>query len=315
MAQRRKVSNLLALGVLALLVPGEALHPYRIATLLRETGKEHDMGIKWGSFYTVIANLEKHGFIEAVEENRAGRRPERTEYVITPAGRAEMHDWLSELVGTPATEAGTFESALSVLGVLPPDDVVRLLNERLSRLTGDIESMKADLAASTQVPRVFLIEVEFALAMREAEAAWVRHLLTELDEGTMSGLAEWREWHEHGSRPEHWDAMLAERFEGGEPSGDASPGESAATATAAPAVAEPPAKKKAKKPSAKTSAHGDSGRLPKVTWEPFGTDGTGTNDGAGENDAAGEKNPAGGTNEAGSAPAPDPRHPHQEGEA
>lgn len=255
MAQRRKVSNLLALGVLALLVPGEALHPYRIATLLRETGKEHDMRIKWGSFYTVIANLEKHGFIEAVDENRAGRRPERTEYVITPAGRAEMHDWLSELVGTPATEAGTFESALSVLGVLPPDDVVRLLNERLSRLDGDIAAMKADLAASGQVPRVFLIEVEFALAMREAEAAWVRHLLTELDEGTMSGLAEWREWHEHGSRPVHWDAMLGER------SGEATGSEDGGPQGAAP-------ENDATRPKNEPPA-----RLPKVTWEPFETDG------------------------------------------
>lgn len=208
MARRRKVGNLLALGILALLVPGDPLHPYRIATLLRRTGKEHDMRIKWGSFYTVVANLEKHGFIEATEAEREGRRPERTAYTITEAGRAELRDWLAELVGTPTVDAGPFESALSVLGVLPPDDVVRLLEERLANLDAEITAARLSLGASEGVPRVFLIEVEYSLAMREAEAAWVRHFLRELDEGTMSGLAEWRAWHEHGGRPAAWDALL-----------------------------------------------------------------------------------------------------------
>lgn len=208
MTRRRKVSNLLALGVLALLVPGEPLHPYRIATLLKRTGKEHDMRIKWGSFYTVVANLEKYGFIAAVETDRDGRRPERTAYVITGEGRAELRDWVAELVGTPETEAGKFESALSVLGVLPPGDVNRLLTERADRLEAEIAEGRKTLEASTEVPRVFLIEVEYSLAMREAEAAWVRGLLKELGEGTMSGLAEWRRWHESGVESAEWAALL-----------------------------------------------------------------------------------------------------------
>ena len=55
--------------------------------MLRRTGKEQDMKIKWGSFYTVIENLEKHGLIEAVGSDRDGRRPERTLYASpTPGG-------------------------------------------------------------------------------------------------------------------------------------------------------------------------------------------------------------------------------------
>src|SRR3954452_20859240 len=77
MAKRRKVGNLLALGLLALLVPGGPMHPYEMATMLRRTGKEQDLSIKWGSLYTVVGNLEKHGFIAAVDTARAGRRPER----------------------------------------------------------------------------------------------------------------------------------------------------------------------------------------------------------------------------------------------
>ena len=89
MAKRRKVGNLLALAILALLVPGRPMHPYEMATVLRKTGKERDFRIKWGSLYTVVQNLERHGFIEEAGSDRAGRRPERTRYAITGPGRAE----------------------------------------------------------------------------------------------------------------------------------------------------------------------------------------------------------------------------------
>src|ERR1041385_2147674 len=114
MAKRRKVGNLLALGLLAFLMPGQPLHPYELANLLRRTGKERDLKIKWGSLYTVVQNLEKHGFVEVAGVDRDGRRPERTRYTITDAGRAELRDWIRELVGEPSEEPSTFEAALSV---------------------------------------------------------------------------------------------------------------------------------------------------------------------------------------------------------
>ena len=63
------------------------MHPYEMAATMRERGKEQNMKIKWGSLYTVVQNLEKHGFIAATETSRQGRRPERTVYAITDAGR------------------------------------------------------------------------------------------------------------------------------------------------------------------------------------------------------------------------------------
>jgi DNA-binding PadR family transcriptional regulator len=210
MAKRRKVSNLLALALLALLVPGNPMHPYEMASVLRRTGKERDMKIKWGSLYTVVQNLEKHGFIEATSSIREGRRPERTVYAITDAGRAELKDWLHDLVAVPEPEYPRFEAALSVLGVLPPDEATALLEERLRALDDGIAAERAVLKESSHVPRVFLIEAEYALAMREAEAAWVRSLLKELAEGTLSGVAEWRDFHETGRVSAEWTQLLAE---------------------------------------------------------------------------------------------------------
>jgi DNA-binding PadR family transcriptional regulator len=215
MARRRRVNNLLGLAVLAFLMSGRPIHPYELAGLLRRTGKEHDIKIKWGSFYTVIANLEKHGLIEAVGSDRDGRRPERTLYTITDAGRAETADWLRELIAVPETEFPHFEAALSVLGVLSPDEVTQLLGARATALEERVAQDRTQLdQAGKAVPRIFLIESEYALAMREAELAWIRSLLAELTAGTLPGMAAWREYHRTGQMPSELTDLL---FEGGQP--------------------------------------------------------------------------------------------------
>ena len=97
---KRKIANTLALAVLGLLQE-RPMHPYEMASVLRERGKDQDMPIKWGSLYTVVANLEKHGLVAATGSVRQGGRPERTVYAITDAGRAELTDWVRELLADP----------------------------------------------------------------------------------------------------------------------------------------------------------------------------------------------------------------------
>jgi DNA-binding PadR family transcriptional regulator len=192
---------LLALAVLSTLVQ-RPMHPYEMASLLRTRGKERDMKIKWGSLYTVVQNLEKHGLVEATESVRQGGRPERTIYRLTDAGREELEDWVRELVSTPEPEQRRFEAGLSVLGILPPDEAMSLLRQRLGLLEEAITGQRVMLAqASQEIPRVFLVEGEYDLALREAEAAWVRSLLEELTTGSLSGIQLWRAWHETGQMP------------------------------------------------------------------------------------------------------------------
>lgn len=201
MAKRRKVDNLLALAVLALAVE-RPMHPYEMATHLRDRGKDQSIEIKWGSLYTVVRNLEKHGFLEAIETVREGRRPERTVYRATDAGRAEMEDWLRELIGTPEKEYPRFEAALSLLPGLHPDEVRQLLTDRLTTLREEIDrSQKTLAAAGEQMPRLFLIESEYYLALQRAEVEWVEALLAELADGSFPGLDLWRRFHETGEIP------------------------------------------------------------------------------------------------------------------
>jgi DNA-binding PadR family transcriptional regulator len=198
MATRRKVGNLLALTVLTQLTE-RPMHPYELASVLRARGKDSSIKIKWGSLYTVMQNLEKHGFVEATGTRREGRRPERTIYAITPAGRAEMLDWMRELVGAPEREYTRFEAALSEIAVLHPDEVVELLEQRVRILdTEAAEERIAFASLAKGLPRIFLIEVEYHAAIRAAEIEWIRALLKEIRDGTLTGVDGWREWHETG---------------------------------------------------------------------------------------------------------------------
>jgi DNA-binding PadR family transcriptional regulator len=199
--KRRRVNNLLALAVLSALVQRPA-HPYELGRVLRDWGKDQDMGIKWGSLYTVVRNLDKHGLIAATHSDREGARPERTVYEITDEGRAELLDWARELLAEPEPEHPRFTAGLSVLAVLPPAEVIELLSRRLDGLQADLTARRAALAGhAAEIPRLFLVENEYELALREAEATWVRTLLDELRSGTYPGLVEWTAWHTTGELP------------------------------------------------------------------------------------------------------------------
>ena len=194
---RRRVSNPLALAVLGCLAE-RSMHPYEISTTLRARGKETSIRLNYGSLYSVVESLQKHGLIAARETTREGRRPERTVYEITPAGRDEFEDWLAELLSTPVRDFHSLEAGLSLMAGLPPDEVARLLAERAGRLQMEIGALDAMLAYSAEqkLPEVFLVESHFRRAMLSAELDFVGRLAEDIRSGAFGGTAVWRRMHE-----------------------------------------------------------------------------------------------------------------------
>jgi DNA-binding PadR family transcriptional regulator len=209
MGEKRKVANLLALAILATVVE-RPMHRYEMASVMRARGKERDMDIKWGSLYTVVQNLERNGYLEPIGVTRQRARPERTVYQITDAGRDELVAWTRELIAEPQPEHTRFVAGLSVLVVLTPQDVVDLLRRRLQRLTESIDALQAEVEKAAHVPRLFLIEDEYRIAMSQAEVEWTRSLTDELSSGTFPHLDAWHQWHESGTVPAEF-TELAER--------------------------------------------------------------------------------------------------------
>ncbi|MFB7213253.1 PadR family transcriptional regulator [Streptomyces sp. NPDC056255] len=203
-AERRKLSNPLALTVMVLLAE-RSMHPYEIAQTLRRRGKEHSVKINFGSLYTVVQNLEKHGYVEVAGVQRQGNRPERTLYGITEAGRAEMVDWLSDLLAVPAAEYPVFETALALLPVLPPHEVAELLETRAAALAIQSAALRGVLGQlGEKLPRIFVIETEYQLHMIDAQLEWIKKFRDELSDETISGIEEWKSFHETGAIPPDW---------------------------------------------------------------------------------------------------------------
>jgi DNA-binding PadR family transcriptional regulator len=193
-ASRRKVSNPLALAVMALLYE-RPMHPYEMVTLMRERGKHETVRLRYSSLYSVVSALEREGLILPRETVREGKRPERTIYEITDAGREEFLTWLRELLREPVKEYTQFAAGLSFLPGLPPEEAMALLEERVGRLeveTGEMRSRLDDAREQYKLPRLFVVESEHELMLREAELEWVRGIIKDMEAGELGDLSEWR---------------------------------------------------------------------------------------------------------------------------
>ncbi|MET8145873.1 PadR family transcriptional regulator [Sphaerisporangium sp. NPDC005288] len=181
MEKRRKVSNPLALAVLVYLM-AEPMHAYELGRRLQEHGKDRSIKYNRGSLYMVVEQLRKAGFVAERETVRDTQRPERTIYGITEAGRAELYDWMRELVAVPREEYPSFGVALSLLAVLAPAEGAGLLGHRLAALTEQAEEVRGVLrqAGEDQVHWVFLAEERYRLALVEAEIRFAADLAESL---------------------------------------------------------------------------------------------------------------------------------------
>jgi DNA-binding PadR family transcriptional regulator len=194
---RRRVSNPLALAVLGCLAE-RPMHPYEISTTLRSRGKEQSIKLNYGSLYSVVEALQRHGLVAARETTREGRRPERTVYEITAAGQEEFEDWLAELLSTPVHDFTSLEAGLSLMPGLPPDEVARLLTERADRLRIELRSLDAMFTETAEMglPELVLVESRYRQHMLAAELAFVTELARTIRAGTFPGAKAWQRIHE-----------------------------------------------------------------------------------------------------------------------
>jgi DNA-binding PadR family transcriptional regulator len=176
MASKRKVSNPLALAVMALLYE-RPMHPYEMVSVMRERGQHESVRLRYSSLYSVVEALGREGLISPRETVREGRRPERTVYGLTEAGRDEFLGWLRELLREPVKEYTQFAAGLTYLVALPPSEALALLEERTLLHEEEVEN-------------------EHELVLREAELEWVRRLVREIETGELEGLREWESFHQ-----------------------------------------------------------------------------------------------------------------------
>jgi DNA-binding PadR family transcriptional regulator len=178
----------LALLVLELLAEQE-LHPYEMRQLL--LGRRRDLRVKItpGSLYRTVERLAENELIEVVATSRAGKRPERTVYMITEAGADAYADRLREMVAIPADEYPQFTAVLACLHSLSKEDALRQLSQRrvqLEALVAAHDVIIEQLGKQDLAP-VHWIDIEYDQAMRRAELAWTARLI----DNVTGGFLEW----------------------------------------------------------------------------------------------------------------------------
>jgi len=163
------------------------MHPYEMKSTMKERGHDQVIRLKGGSIYDTVERLEAGGFIKSQETSREGRRPERTVYAITEAGRDEITGWLAELLTQPVNEYPQFGGALAFVAALDKDEVTRLLKVRIALLDARIAGAEKQLKnfLGMGLPRLFLVEGEYAVAMQRAELEWVRHIVDDIQSGKL----------------------------------------------------------------------------------------------------------------------------------
>jgi DNA-binding PadR family transcriptional regulator len=189
-------TNPLALAVLTCLFE-RPMHPYEMAQTMRTRAKHESIRLNYGSLYSVVESMEKRGLVEAVATTQEGRRPQRTVYGITEAGKVEMTEWLADLVAVPTKEYLQFEAALSLIHGLPPDEAVPLLRQRCDALDMRLDQLEAagEGAEKRGIPRLFMVENDYQIALLRTEVEFTRRLVAEIESGEMDGLDEWRSWY------------------------------------------------------------------------------------------------------------------------
>jgi DNA-binding PadR family transcriptional regulator len=192
MASRVRRSTL-ALAVLSLLAEAP-MHPYRMQQLIRQRGKDSVVNVgQRASLYKAVERLEKAGLARVRETGRDRLWPERTVYELTDAGREVLHDWMGDALASRQREFPEFPAALSFLALLTPDEVRARLEQRQIALSTELAALGAAsrAAASAQIPRLFLVEDEYRVAVMRAELKWVTGILADLRAGRLTWSEAW----------------------------------------------------------------------------------------------------------------------------
>jgi DNA-binding PadR family transcriptional regulator len=189
------------------------MHPYEMATTLRARHKDESIKLNYGSLYSVVDALQRGGLIETHETTREGRRPERTVYRVTDDGIHELLDWLSELLSTPVKEYTQFEAGLSFLPVVSPSEAVALLRTRITRLDLELTGRRSVHShLDDHIPRLFSVEYEYRTTLLDAELAWLRTLVGDIESGALDGSDMWAAIHS-GESDAHLPQSNGQRHE------------------------------------------------------------------------------------------------------
>ncbi len=181
--------NITRLTVLALL-SWQPMHGYQLRQEISLRRMERWANIKTGSIYQALRKLNTEGLVEELGESRAGNRPSRMTYQITPQGRTTLNELLRSAWAIPQGMADPVEVALSFVMLLQPQEVALLIEQRLSNINDLQQELINEQQHITQSPTGIKLMISdlFAhrLSLLEAEKKWTQTIFERVTTGQYS---------------------------------------------------------------------------------------------------------------------------------
>jgi DNA-binding PadR family transcriptional regulator len=177
----------LALSILQLL-DARPMHPYEMASTMRDRHVDMFIRLNFGTLYHTVDMLENKGWILPLEREKEGRRPERTIYKLTESGHDILIRTLGELLRRPMREYPQFVAGLLFMHHLDAPAAAGHLHERVASLDAQVaklDQLLAELRAHG-LSRLSLIELEYKIAILDAESKWVANLEREITDGSLA---------------------------------------------------------------------------------------------------------------------------------
>ncbi len=171
----------------------QPMHVYKMQKVFEATGKARVVNVRSrASLYQTLERLQRHGLVQVAETVRVEGYPDRVIYAITDAGREVAREWLRQMLRTTNNDYPEFLAALSILFGLPPGEARTELELRVQQLSADLAETRAELAAiPPDLPRLFLLEEEYRIALLSAEVSFLSGVIEDLKAGRLTWSEEW----------------------------------------------------------------------------------------------------------------------------
>ena len=171
----------------------EPMHVYAMQKQFEATGKNRVVNVKSrASLYQTLERLQRHDLVKVVETVRVEGYPDRVVYGITEAGREIAREWLRQMLCATDNDYPEFLAALSILFGLPPDEARAQLEVREQQLSDELAETQAALSeVPPELPRLFLLEEEYRIALLSAEVSFLGGVIEDLKAGRLTWSEEW----------------------------------------------------------------------------------------------------------------------------
>jgi DNA-binding PadR family transcriptional regulator len=178
------VTRVLVLGVLH----RQPMHGYEVRRELESWNAEQWANIAYGSIYFSLAKMADEGLVQVVSAEDRGKRPARTVYAITDAGRLEFTRQLRQLWWEYRPAIDPFRVALSFMHCLPREEVLAALRHRAGGLRAALDAFPYAIEGRLRdpsAPRHLREVLRLAAAHIETQLAWVEEAIGKVEHAEM----------------------------------------------------------------------------------------------------------------------------------